>query len=53
MSLLVNLRQIGLPVLNTEVHESAVNEVEWLTIGPLFINIVDLKPHIRRHTGCC
>ena len=52
-SLLVNLGEIGLPILNTKVHESAMDEIERLAVCPFLINIINQELDVSRYTRDC
>lgn len=51
MDLLVDLCEIDLPVLDAEVHHSAMDVVKGSVIGPLLVNIVDEECDVGRNPG--
>jgi hypothetical protein len=49
--MLEDLADVVLPILNTKDHHSAMDIVKWLTIFPVFVNIINNKTKVWRDTG--
>ena len=48
-SLLVALADEAGPIFYGDAHESTMNVVEFLMIGPIGLDIINLKTDVRRH----
>lgn len=49
--MLEDLADVVLPILNTKDHHSAMDIVKWLTIFPVFVNIINNETKVWRDTG--
>ena len=48
--LLKSLLKESRPVLDGSAHESHVDEIKWVVVGPFFFQVIDLPFDIRRDT---
>jgi hypothetical protein len=49
-NVLEDLPDVVLPILNAEYHHSAMDIVKWLSMFPVFFNIINNETNVGRDT---